>query len=378
VVMSLRPLVTSIPQARVYNNSDFVFYTKREYFSDLRRRISLAVSGDRIVIMTMAFVITEDYVVDLINSLAQAAKRGAKTLLVIDALPFIAGEKVPPDPLTYIGSLAGRHPSDYKAKTLLLDKYRQSGGKYSIINMPSRPVINPLKNRSHIKHAIINDRLYLGSSNLDDLSDIETMVGWEDKAVSDWLYEFINSVAAVGSTQSYFEGQDISLKLDAKTHLLFDAGKRGQSLIFNKALGLIDEAHESLTMTCQFYPTTKTIKRLIKAQKRGVKVTLIYNHPAKASAEGKGTAFDPIVAAHYWDRAKGRRMSLPGLKAIELAPNHPYIHSKLIASEKGAILGSHNYVKIGVDLGTAESALLRLDPEFSRQAIESVNKQLDF
>jgi hypothetical protein len=54
----------------------------------------------------------------------------------------------------------------------------------------------------------------------------------------------------------------------------------------------------------------------------------------------------------------------------------PHIHAKLIATERAAMIGSHNYVVQGVSLGTAEAAILRNDPQFSEQAVEVFTKRL--
>jgi hypothetical protein len=54
----------------------------------------------------------------------------------------------------------------------------------------------------------------------------------------------------------------------------------------------------------------------------------------------------------------------------------PGLHAKLIATEKGAIIGSHNYVRTGVQLGTAEIALMRYDTVFARNAIAALRREL--
>jgi len=48
-------------------------------------------------------------------------------------------------------------------------------------------------------------------------------------------------------------------------------------------------------------------------------------------------------------------------------PRHAeFIHSKAMANEKAAIVGSHNFVELGVKYGTPEIALRREDPDFAR------------
>jgi hypothetical protein len=49
---------------------------------------------------------------------------------------------------------------------------------------------------------------------------------------------------------------------------------------------------------------------------------------------------------------------------------------KLIACDKGFMIGSHNYVRAGVSLGTAEIALKSPDALLAREAVKTLHTDL--
>jgi hypothetical protein len=60
----------------------------------------------------------------------------------------------------------------------------------------------------------------------------------------------------------------------------------------------------------------------------------------------------------------------------QLHKDLPYLHAKLLATEQGAMIGSHNYVGVGVSFGTAELTLLRYDNQFAQSAVAHFHEQL--
>ena len=54
----------------------------------------------------------------------------------------------------------------------------------------------------------------------------------------------------------------------------------------------------------------------------------------------------------------------------------PKLHAKVLASEKAAIVGSHNYVIQGVNFGTAELALHSMDPAFALAVRNFTNQEI--
>ena len=148
-----------------------------------------------------------------------------------------------------------------------------------------------------------------------------------------------------------------------------DAGVKKKSLIYQKAMEVIDEAQESIYMFCQFFPYGETAKHLAAAHRRGCDITLVFNHPAK-----HGRLHSP---GHHFVIIKEKATAPRTFFEGRLPKNLPFLHAKLIASEKAAIMGSHNFVNAGVNLGTAELALLNRTPSFAKKAVSCINKQIE-
>ncbi|PJE65256.1 hypothetical protein COU91_02620 [Candidatus Saccharibacteria bacterium CG10_big_fil_rev_8_21_14_0_10_47_8] len=345
----------------------FSFYDKVGYFRELVRRISVTVKGDRVMLVTMSFKTSIPEVNAIMEELYTAARRGVNVTFCVDANAFLAGSHATPGPLFFSTKLPKRLPSNYRAKYEALEKLKSSGGHYAIINRPSRPFSRPFAGRSHIKMAIINNYIYIGGCNINDINHLDIMLGWNDKLTADFLYRFTNKIVSAQSTELIMHGRDLTYILDPNTVIMMDSGKQRQSLIFERAMELIDEAQESVMIACQYFPNSVTAKHLIKAHKRGVKVTIIYNHPSKHGI--LHSALQHLVVL------RERSRTPPALFKEQLPKSTPFLHAKLVATEKAAIIGSHNYVTAGVNFGTAEIALLRHDAEFARQAVSALKMQ---
>lgn len=321
--------------------------------------------GDRLLVATMGFEPFEPAVRELVAALAGAARRGARVTLSVDACDFIMLGRARPGPLWFHGDWPKRLDRATRERLALGQSIREAGGTFAITNQPHRAYANPFAGRSHIKAAIVNDEVCVGGANLDEAERIDSMVSWRDAATADWLYALLQREADLQSSGQAFGGQDQQHAVDAHTTLFIDAGVRGQSVIFEHALALIDNAKERLFLSCQFFPHSVTAQHLAAAVRRGVRVNLIYNRPRKHGAQA------PAQQAAIWsERIHGR--FLPGMLPADV----PFLHAKVLASESAALIGSHNYVMDGVRFGTAEIALLRGDdPAFGRAAVRTIIDQ---
>jgi cardiolipin synthase A/B len=339
--------------------------TTREYFDEITTRISQAGPGDRIALINMTLEPDAPGMPKLIEAITGAASRGADVLLVVDAWAFMMTPKGwPTGPVFWKRPIASSTSRRYHSKLEVLEELRAQGGRYCIINMPTERFINPYAGRSHLKITIINDQAYLGGCNLSGNGLIDVMLRLDNHAIANWLHDQAWAIIQAKSTRIALAGNDQTCPVDPQTRILLDSGQPGQSLIYDEALRLIDQARTYVFMTCQFFPDDKTVNRLEAAIKRGVDVTLYFNHPSKQE--------QPPRLAHrlLLLRAKLRRSQL--LFSHELPKNHAHLHLKLIATEQGAILGSHNYVNAGVQFGTAEIALIRRDPGFGEELIQKI------
>lgn len=343
--------------------TDFTFYTKPEYYRDITAGIGKLRKGDRVALATMSFKPQYAPVQALMEVLGAAAGRGVRVSLTVDAYVFLSDDKQVPGPLFFSKKLPRRMPAAFQKKYDVLAKLRQQGVQVAITNQPARVFTSPVGGRSHIKFAVINDRLYIGGCNLTSPERLDVMVGWESRKAADWLYEFSQNMVRTEST-AFMHGKDLDFSIDTDTQLLVDSGKPKQSTIFAHAMQLIDEAEKEVLITCQYFPNSVTTKHLIAAHERGVKVTVMYNHPSKFPK--------PQNLLHYAVVARERLRTPPILFKQQLPKDRHYLHAKIIATESAAIIGSHNYVTAGVNFGTAEIALLRRDPAFSQSTVQFV------
>lgn len=347
----------------------FQFYSKLEYIADMTAHAKRAKAGDRIVMITLAVDPAEPPIGQLVEALCAAAERGADVLFAVDAYNLLlsgGNGTIKPGPLFYRrqipADIAATHPM-----LLALKRLQTAGGRGVITNLPDRAFTNPFAGRSHIKLGLINDRIYIGGCNLMVASEIDMMTGWSDPITAEWLHGICQQIADNGNTDDVFQDKDVVRLLDASTELLVDAGKPQQSIIYHKALELIDQAKQSVFITCQYFPNYVTASHLEAARKRGADVTIVYNHPDKDNW--------PFNLVHRMV-VRFERLRNPGSFFVhELPIGTPFLHAKILATESAGMIGSHNYVRAGVNWGTAEIAMLRHDAEFGthlRDKIESL------
>lgn len=317
-------------------------------------------------LISMGFDPADPTIAALMQALTQAAKRGVVVTLAVDAYSLMMNSKtgLPTGPVFFHRDPLSWKSAYYRNKITLLEGLRAAGGEYVIINLPQTMFINPLAGRSHIKATVMGEEAYIGGCNLDTAKQVDLMVRIPHTKTADWIYNLIMDIMANGSTGSSLRYEDRKFVIDADTTLFVDSGKRKQSIIFKQALEFIDNAKEWLVMTCQYFPNSITAKHLAAAAKRGVDVKLFFNHPSQHGPTG--------TLPHHLVLLQERMKNPAKLFTLERPKGDRRIHAKLIATEQGAIIGSHNYVTAGILLGTAEAAILRRDPAFAKQALDVI------
>jgi phosphatidylserine/phosphatidylglycerophosphate/cardiolipin synthase-like enzyme len=342
--------------------STFDLYSRPEYFQDLIDCAAKLRKGDSMTLMTMNFDPQVSLIGELMDALSQAAIRGVEIRLIVDAMDFVQDQNGVLGPLFYGKPLSEKITGTALYKYQKLEKLRADGGHYWVINQPAHAFSLPIAGRSHIKLALINHRVYLGGCNLDSADCIDIMVGWNDVKTAQWLYALTEQIVASGNVKKALRGADITHEVDDNLTIYVDSGIRKQSVIYKQALQLIDEANSEAYITCQFFPGGPTAKHLLAAQKRGADVTIIYNNPNKHR--------QPLRQKIYNLR---ERFRLPAsFFKDELPVSEQKLHAKVIATESGALIGSQNYVDIGVKLGTAEIAFLVHGPQLSKRVISKI------
>lgn len=350
----------------------FTLYTRTEYFKELTRAITAAKKGERVVVATMALDPTTPLIRALIRALRAAAKRGAVVTVLIDAFNFLISNPLKagpllPGPLFLHTRIPTNLPERQRNCYQAVESLRAAGATCCITNVPLHRLRVPQSGRSHIKAGIISNTVFVGGCNLSKPSELDVMIRLVDADMADTLSGWLERIAEAGSTRRAFQDVDAEVTLGGSKRLLLDAGVPDQSLIYEEAITLIDEAKEWIFMTCQYFPGGTTAKHLAAAQARGVAVDIVYSHP---SVHGTQTPF------HHLHQLRERVRHRARLFAGQLDRKMPNLHAKVLASERAAIVGSHNYVAQGVTLGTAELALHTTDPDLALELRKFIEAQL--
>jgi cardiolipin synthase len=348
----------------------FNWYTHTEYWPALRAKIDKLRKGDRMLLATMTFQPDEPEIALTLKSLYAAAGRGVYTALAVDAHDFMIKDSKSSSalgPLWYAQELPKRLSGPFAVRLQALQTLQQKPtGRYTILNLPQRRFTLPIAGRSHIKLAIVNDEIFIGGCNMQGTNNIDAMVSWNDPKTADWLYITMQASMQAQSVKQAVHEQDQSLKIDPQTTLFVDAGVPKQSAILHSALQLIDAAREFVIITCQYFPNSVTAQALKRAHARGVKVRIVFPHPSMHGyVGGAGQQINMFRES----------LRVPKGFFTEMLPRGgDTLHAKLLITDTGTMIGSHNYVAAGVLLGTAEIALLSRDKDFAKQALKTLKR----
>lgn len=356
---------------RKFRNDDFLMLSRPEYFALLAREISALQKGDRAVVMTMGFNPYTPEIKPIVTAMKAAAKHGATVSLLMDAFDFLinADTKVPgPLWLSPKFALDRRMREPFRSRLAELKALAEHGATHTVTNQPGKAFVWPFNGRSHIKAVVINDVVYMGGCNLNNPHELDMQLRWHDPETAEWLYDMLLEFEKNGSVRQTLHDTDQIRKLDDKTTLYIDAGVAHQSAIFDEALRMIDEAQEWLVLTSQYFAPGLGTKALARALKRGVKITYYYSH---YSMHG------PIEGTLHRIAQWRERRRLPAALFERRLPAGQHLHAKILATEKGVLIGSHNYGDMGVHAGTAEIALKRTDEAFGKQAVKFIENLIE-
>lgn len=338
----------------------YELFNRQEYFEHLIRRLKTSSAGDNIILATMEFRPDQSEIGKIVDALEHSSRKGAHVIFLVDAYSFMVKDTAVLGPLFFSRKDPKNGYGNFKPVVASIKKLRGSGVNCVVINKPLRPLKNPFGGRSHIKFAVINNEVFVGGCNLSNPEMLDVMVRTENKILATYLREFSSDVMKYKDVRKALAKRDKSIKIDEYTELLIDAGVKRQSLIYERAFDLINSAATRVYMTCQYFPNTVTPTALASAHQRGVGVHLAYNHPDQHRAPIRGIQKSTLAY---------KKKRLPqSVFENQLHQNKDYLHAKILLSEKEAIIGSHNFVKMGVNLGTAEIALHSTSKDFINAA----------
>jgi hypothetical protein len=359
-------MVETSPSIEPYNlsrRSNLDLYTGIEYFDSLCAKVDKTVAGDRVAIATMSLDATEPAVENVLEHLHSAAERKVNVTFCVDAFAVLApraiGSLVLPLPL-------GRSiiKKNYDALDYIADEDTAECG---VINMPKSKTPNLFAGRSHLKHAVVNNYVYLGGPSFHGCDRTDMVVGFEDTRTADWMHDLTVDMTEQANTDAVLGSNDQIWPVDDQSRILIDAGVPGQSLIMEETYDFIDQADEWITIACQYLPTGEIGDRLNKAIEKGVDVNIVYNHPSK---------HDRLNVVHYIILAREKLRRRTEFFANQMPQEKPILHTKAIANEKRAMVGSHNMTKIGVKLGTPEIMLESRDATFAKAVRQLIMREV--
>lgn len=173
---------------------------------------------------------------------------------------------------------------------------------------------------------------------------------------------------------------------DGRTDLLFDAGVKGQSIIYDTAMRLAQSLEEgdSFTLINQYAPVEHMGDKSVfgelltefdkKLQRNGVRGKYLISpsdklHPVPAGSRAMQKRITKKAAMINRGNEDGP------MQVVNLArPTHAKVLLITRANgEEVVMIGSHNFTKATVNNGTRESAFLTTDPEL----IDQIKQSLD-
>lgn len=286
-------------------------------------------------------------------ALIKAAGRGVKVELHIDWISrdYVHGKisltpRFKPTQRRYAAEL-------HQKNRVMIQTLKAAGVVVSFVNKPDwLAKILAVAGRNHIKMYMVDEKIvWLGGVNILDLAlqHLDFMVSYSDSVLISTL------------KKAFFDTkwQNEIVPFGDDSTLLIDGGKRGQSVIYDHALQLIDRAEHAITFTSQFVPEGALLKSLVAKARQGCEIQVITSPITMMQFSQWPYKMTYLKCQQELDKV--------GLKVIHLPKK---IHCKLLlVDEYEALFGSHNLIETGIRLGTAEVDVQTSEPELINHLI---------
>ena len=283
-----------------------------------------------------------DRVCNILKSSASPS-RGLDTRLHTDWFgQAITGGTLDPDEIPLIGSILHQsHPKQEKDR--MYEDLESNGVSITITNKPT-PLerIIPYRGRNHMKITIIDDIVYLGGINYgdEDITYKDFMVKLTEK-------DIVNTLASIFLKVEDNTLEDTTIEVNPETTIIVDGGKTGYSPILQTSVSAVSKADENIYHVSQFFPDGIFLYTLHEIHKDCKTVEVIVP---------KRNTFDLVFS--FLNSINKMEMKLKR-RQIPVVVLENMVHAKLtIVDAKLAIFGSHNMSEKGVQMKTAEIALL--------------------
>jgi phosphatidylserine/phosphatidylglycerophosphate/cardiolipin synthase-like enzyme len=217
-----------------------------------------------------------------------------------------------------------------------------------------KTVLSPYKS-DHRKITIIHRKDgtkvgYFGGTNIErtDFNDFMIMVSE------------LEIVKALEKVSSYFDKDmpksDLEIEaLDSKCTVLFDIGTFRKSTIFAHARKLIHQAKDEVIYVNQMPPERAILIELLKAEKRGAKVTIVLPNKDHPNINDFPYNLTYKLSTNLLKRHKS---------SIELLHIKEFTHAKILIADGKALVGSHNLSSAGMACQVKEISAIINDEIF--------------
>lgn len=290
-------------------------------------------------------------------ALIRAAQRGVQVEIHVDwlAKDYVHGKialtpRFSPSQRRYAAELHRRNHH-------ITEQLRQAGVVITFVNKPDwLAKIISVAGRNHMKLYMVDEKIvWLGGVNVLDaaVDHLDFMVSYTDQTLIQAL------------KRAFFRNklQDEVVTFGEDSSLLIDGGKRGKSIIYEHALGLIDQAEREIVFISQFVPERKLLKALVTRAKEGCQVTIM-------------TSPKTLMQFSQWPYKLTYLHCRRELKKVNVVIHHlpEKVHCKLLLVDgREAIFGSHNLVETGIRLGTAEVGIQTTEPELISHLVRFIH-----
>ncbi len=293
------------------------------------------------------------------QALTNAAKRGVNVQLQSDGYRTLVtnGE---PNIKPIFGTSARQIRKQKQANNAAMFEYMQTAGVEHIITNKPRGIKNLMKEigRNHDKRFIVDDVAWSGGVNINDgeFKKIDFMVKLQDPRL---VSVFSQTFDEVNDNKP-----DTDYEVDIYPYYTFmvDRGDHGKSLIYDRAVELLEEDLSNITYITQIPPSGRFLDALLKKAQTGTEIELIL------PKEGSHYLADGLHGYMYREFRKNIGYS-PSVHITNLDSD---VHAKLLQvthnnGQRVAQFGSHNLSQLGVWAGTQESAFRTTDPDLNDQ-----------
>lgn len=326
------------------------FQSPADFFQVFIQQVEAAT--DSVYIQSLTLEVGE--VMDQLGpALIRAAGRGVKVELHIDWISrdYVHGKiafapRFKPSQRRYAAAL-------HQKNRIMVQALKDAGVTVVFVNKPDwLAKILAVAGRNHIKMYMVDTKIvWLGGVNILDLAlqHIDFMVAYTDQAM----------IKVLETAFFATNWRDEVLPFSGDSTLLIDGGKRGKSVIYDRALRLIDQAEQSIVFVSQFVPDGVLLKALVSKAKAGCAIKIITS-PATA------------MQFSQWPYKVTYLKCQQALKKVGVQITHlpKKVHCKLLlVDEDQALFGSHNLIETGIKLGTAEVDIQTTESDIVAQLV---------